>query len=63
MRAELAGASFDMQMGMGSRGGKRTLAELQALFGRGGLALEEVVGPQSIGSIRVARPPSRRSRV
>lgn len=54
--ADLAGASFDMQMFMGTRGHERTLSEWRALFGRSGLALEEVVGLQSFGNILVLRP-------
>ncbi len=55
MGADLPGASFDMQMFMGTRGRERTLAEWQALFERGGLELEEVVGLQSFGNIIVLR--------
>lgn len=51
--ADLACASFDMQMFMGSRGRERTLAEWQSLFERAGLALEEVVGLRSFGNILV----------
>lgn len=54
--ADLAGASFDMQMFMGTRGRERTLTEWQSLFGRSGLVLEEVVGLQSFGNILVLRP-------
>lgn len=54
--ADLTVASFDMQMFMGSRGRERTLAEWRSLFGRGGLALEEVVGLQSFGNILVLLP-------
>ena len=53
MHADLAGASFDMQMFMATRGRERTLAEWQALFERGGLTLEEVVGTRSFGKILV----------
>lgn len=55
MRADLAGAAFDMQMFMGTRGRERTLAEWRVLFGRSGLALEQVVGLRSLGSILVLR--------
>lgn len=55
-RADLAGASFDMQMFMGSRGRERTLTEWKALFARSGLTLEEVVGLQSFGNILVLVP-------
>jgi hypothetical protein len=54
--ADLAGASFDMQMFMGTSGRERSLAEWRALFARGGLVLEEVVGLRSFGNILVLRP-------
>lgn len=54
-RADLASASFDMQMFMGTRGRERTLAEWQRLFDRSGLVLKEVVGLQSFGKILVLR--------
>ncbi|MEN6629575.1 MAG: methyltransferase [Sulfuricella sp.] len=54
--ADLAGASFDMQMFMGSRGRERTLSEWTSLFGRSGMALEEMVGLQSLGNILVLLP-------
>ena len=54
--ADVAGASFDMQMFMGSRGRERTLNEWTALFDESGMALEEVVGLQSFGNILVLRP-------
>jgi hypothetical protein len=57
--ADLAGASFDMQMFMGTRGRERTLTEWQSLFGRSGLTLEEVVGLQSLGNILVVRTGRR----
>ncbi len=53
--ADLAGASFDMQMFMGTRGRERTLAQWRALFERGGVELEEVVGLRSFGSLLVLR--------
>ena len=56
MHADLAGASCDMQMFMGTRGRERTLAEWNALFDRGGVTLQEVVGLQSFASILVVRP-------
>jgi hypothetical protein len=59
--ADLAGASFDMQMFMASRGRERTLTEWQSLFGRAGLVLEEVVGLQSFGNILVLRTRSKLS--
>ncbi|PKO61469.1 MAG: methyltransferase [Betaproteobacteria bacterium HGW-Betaproteobacteria-18] len=54
--ADLASASFDMQMFMGTRGRERTLAQWTSLLERSGMALEEVVGLQSFGSILVMRP-------
>lgn len=51
--ADMAGASFDMQMFMASRGRERTLKEWTSLFGRSGVALEEIVGLQSFGNILV----------
>lgn len=62
-RADLAGAAFDMQMFMGSRGRERTLAEWRALLARAGLELEETVGLRSFGNILVLRTPSRQRRV
>lgn len=53
--ADLAGASFDMQMFMGSRGRERTLSEWQALIQAGGLALDEVVGLRSLARLLVLR--------
>lgn len=55
-RADPAGAAFDMQMFMASRGRERTLTEWKSLFGRAGLALREVVGLQSFGNILVLLP-------
>lgn len=54
--ADIAGASFDMQMFMGSRGRERTLSEWTALFARSGVVLEELVGLQSLGKILVLQP-------
>ena len=54
--ADVAGASFDMQMFMGSRGRERTLREWTAVFDDSGMALEEVVGLQSFGNILVLHP-------
>lgn len=51
LKADLASASFDLQMFMGTRGRERTLTEWQSLFERSGLLLEEQVGLQSIGNI------------
>jgi hypothetical protein len=56
MGADLASASFDMQMFMGTRGRERTLSEWRSLLARGGWALAEVVGLQSFGNILLARP-------
>ena len=55
LHADLVGASFDMQMFMGSRGRERTLREWTELFNRSGLVLEELVGLQSFGNILVLR--------
>jgi hypothetical protein len=55
MHTDLAGASFDMQMFIGTRGRERTLSEWADLFERSGLVLEEVVGLQSFGNILVLR--------
>lgn len=49
----IAGASFDMQMFVGSHGRERTLGEWKSLTQRGGLILKEVVGLRSLGSILV----------
>ncbi|HEY6897450.1 MAG TPA: methyltransferase [Rhodocyclaceae bacterium] len=54
--ADLLGASFDMQMFMGSRGRERTLKEWTALFDSAGMALDEAVGLQSFGKILVLLP-------
>lgn len=51
VKADLASASFDLQMFMGTRGCERTLPEWQRLFQPSGLILEEQVGLQSIGNI------------
>lgn len=56
VKADLASASFDMQMFMGTRGRERTLAQWKSLLERSGMALEEVVGLQSFGSILVMLP-------
>lgn len=53
--ADVAGASFDMQMFMGTRGRERTLAEWSRLLDDSGLALEEVVSLRSFAKILVAR--------
>lgn len=51
--ADVASASFDMQMFMGSQGRERTLMEWTTLFKGAGITLEEVVGLQSFGNILV----------
>ena len=53
--AQPAVASFDLQMFMGTRGRERTLAEWRRVVERAGLALEEVVGLQSLGNLLVLR--------
>lgn len=53
--ADLTSASFDMQMFMGTRGRERTRREWQAVFGRSGLVLEEVVRLASFGQMLVLR--------
>jgi len=55
MGADLAAASFDMQMFMGTSGRERTLDEWRRLVGQGGGEREEVVGLQSFGNILVLR--------
>jgi len=50
-KADLASASFDMQMFVGSRGRERTLAEWKTVVRGAGMALEEVVNLRSLGSI------------
>jgi len=62
VRADLARASFDMQMFMGTPGRERTLTEWKALFSRCALELEEVVGLRSFGSILVLRTDRSRTR-
>ncbi len=57
MKADIAGASFDMQMFMGTRGRERTLGEWTSVIGRSGLALQEQVGLQSMGGILVLSAP------
>jgi len=54
-RPGLAGASFDLQMFMGTRGRERTLREWQALFADSGVTLEEVVDLRSFGKILVLK--------
>ncbi|MGJ0492511.1 methyltransferase [Methylobacter sp.] len=52
-RPDLASASLDMQLFMGTRGRGRTLDEWLRLFDRSGLVLEEQVGLQSFAKILV----------
>ncbi len=53
--ADLASASFDMQMFVGCRGRERTLSEWQSVIKASGLSLDEVVSIRSLGSILVLR--------
>lgn len=53
--ADIASASFDMQMFVGCRGRERTLAEWKSVIQAGGLDLEEVVRLRSLGSVLVLR--------
>lgn len=53
---DLATASFDMQMFMGTRGRERTLDEWRKLFARSGLALDDVVNLRSFAKILVLLP-------
>ena len=55
-RADLASASLDMQMFMGTRGRERTLGEWQRLFDKSCLVLKEVVGLHSFAKILVLLP-------
>lgn len=59
-QADLASASFDMQMFMGTRGRERTLSEWRKLFGTCDLVLEETVSLQSFAKILVLRPGALR---
>lgn len=54
-RADYASAAFDMQMFMGTQGRERTLSEWRTLVASADLALQEVVGLQSLGSILLLR--------
>lgn len=56
--ADLASASFDMQMLMGTRGAERTRSEWDAVFVRAGVRLEEVVHLASFGKMLVLRVDS-----
>ena len=54
--ADIASASFDMQMLMGTRGRERTRDEWDALFAMSGVQREETVYLMSFGKIMVLRP-------
>lgn len=56
IHADFAGAAFDMQMLMATRGKERTLSEWKNLFAHAGLILEELVHLKSMGKILVLRP-------
>ncbi|MGZ5076460.1 MAG: methyltransferase [Methylobacter sp.] len=56
VKADFSSAAFDMQMFMATRGRERTLPEWLKLFDRSGVALEELVGLQSMAKILVLRP-------
>ncbi|WP_319804050.1 methyltransferase [Candidatus Nitrosacidococcus sp. I8] len=51
--ADLASASFDMQMFVGCQGRERTLSEWKAIIQASELLLEEVIHLRSLGSILV----------
>lgn len=53
---DLASASFDLQMFMGTQGRERTQREWQHLFDQSGLRLEEQVDLRGFGKIQVLRP-------
>lgn len=53
--ADLASASFDMQMLMGTRGRERTRSEWEQVFVRAGVQLQEVVHLASFGKMLVLR--------
>ena len=55
-RVDLARASFDLQMFVGTRGRERTLREWKTLITRSGLFLEQIVSLRSLGKIIVLRP-------
>ncbi|MGA7949195.1 MAG: hypothetical protein WCA45_03425 [Thiobacillaceae bacterium] len=54
--ADIVGASFDMQIFMGSRGRERTLKEWTSLFDLVGIELKEMIGLRSFGNILVLLP-------
>jgi len=53
--ADIASASFDMQMFVGCQGRERTLSEWKAIIRASQLLIEEVVRLRSLGSILVLR--------
>lgn len=53
--ADIASASFDMQMFVGCRGRERTLGEWASVIRGSGMVIEEVVRLRSLGSILVLR--------
>lgn len=53
--ADLASASFDMQMFLGCRGKERTLSEWKSLIQNSELFLDEVVRIRSVGSVLMLR--------
>lgn len=57
-RADIAGASFDMQMFMGTTGRERTLREWRGLSQQGGFELVEVLGLQAMGCLLVCEVAS-----
>ncbi|MGE5517107.1 MAG: methyltransferase [Bacteroidota bacterium] len=54
--ADMATASFDMQMLMATKGRERTLAEWEQVFEHGGVRLSEVVHLASFAKMLVLRP-------
>jgi len=58
VKADFSSAAFDMQMFMATRGRERTLPEWQGVFDQSGLALEQEIGLQSIGTILVLKAKS-----
>jgi hypothetical protein len=55
MGADLASASFDLQMLVNTRGRERTLVEWRALFARSGLELEQSVRLRSFAKVLVLK--------
>lgn len=53
--ADLASASFDMQMLMGTRGGVRSRSEWEKVLMRAGVQLEEIIHLASFGKMLVLR--------